>query len=73
MKGSKSRKRGQGVACSLCGVGTHMGSEICVKCANRLLEQPWQAVRASGDIPAPYVDEEVVREYLQLSLWATWE
>lgn len=73
MKGSTRTKRGRAVPCSICGVGTHMGSEICVKCAERLLEQPYRVTQASGDVPMPHVDEDVVAQYVQMDFWARWE
>lgn len=65
-------KRGKSL-CGMCGVGTYISSGICVKCAEKLLEQPDRATKAAGLIPAPAVDESVLLEYVQQSFWTQWE
>lgn len=60
-------------SCGLCGVGTYLNSEICVRCAEKLLEQSEGVTQAKGVIPAPSVDDVVVAEYLQSSFWTAWE
>lgn len=69
----RTRKNGLNASCTVCGVGTALRTEICVKCATALLERGGGAIKATGLIPQPQIDEGAIEKFVQATFWERWE